>query len=114
MNRMIASCGLICTECPAFVATQNNDEQLRIKTAEQWSKEFKADIQPESIFCDGCLQKKGRLFSHCKVCPIRKCCLEKDIPNCAYCDDYGCEHIIEFFGFVPEAKKVLDVIRVNL
>ena len=43
MNRMIASCGLICTECPAFLAHKNDDEQLRIKTAKQWSKEFKAD-----------------------------------------------------------------------
>ncbi len=63
MNRMIASCGLICTECPAFLAHKNNDEELRIKTAKQWSKNFNADIR--NINCVGCLKK--------------------NIPNCARC-----------------------------
>ena len=110
MNKMIASCGLICTECPAFLAHKNNDEKLRIKTAKQWSKEFKADIKPENINCVGCLEKDGILFHHCLECKIRACCLEKNIPNCAHCDDYGCELITEFFDCVQEAEKVLDKI----
>jgi len=47
MKEMIAYCGLICNECPAYIAHKNDNEQLRIKTAKQWSKEFKADIKPE-------------------------------------------------------------------
>ena len=114
MNRMIAACGLICTECPAYIAHKNNDQQLRVKTAEEWSKMFKAKLKPEIINCVGCLETEGTLFHHCMECKIRACCREKEILNCAYCDDYGCEHITEFFGFVPEAKKVLDDIRANL
>ena len=114
MKRIIAYCGLICTECPAYIAHKNDDEQLRIKTAEEWSKMFKAKLKPESINCVGCLETEGTLFHHCMECPIRACCREKEILNCAYCDDYGCEHITEFFGFVPEAKKVLDDIRANM
>lgn len=29
MEKMIAFCGLVCTECRAFIATQNNDEEIR-------------------------------------------------------------------------------------
>ncbi|MCK4654204.1 MAG: DUF3795 domain-containing protein [Candidatus Cloacimonetes bacterium] len=113
MEKMIACCGLICTECNAFLATLNNDAELRKKTAKEWSKMHKAALKPDDIFCDGCLTTTGRIFRYCKVCPIRKCCREKNISNCAYCSDYPCEKITEFFGFVPAAKKVLDEVRQN-
>ncbi|MBN2243467.1 MAG: DUF3795 domain-containing protein, partial [Acidobacteria bacterium] len=29
MEKMIAYCGLTCTDCDAFKATQNNDDKLR-------------------------------------------------------------------------------------
>jgi hypothetical protein len=31
MDKMIAFCGLTCTECPAFIATQKNDDKEREK-----------------------------------------------------------------------------------
>ncbi len=55
MDKMIAFCGIVCTECPAFLATQKDDHNERMKVAELWSKEFKAEIKPEDINCDGCL-----------------------------------------------------------
>jgi len=111
MEKIIAACGIVCSECPAYIATLNDDEEMRKKTAEDWSKMYSAALKPEDIFCDGCLTKTERIFSHCKVCPIRKCCREKNISNCAYCNEYHCDKITEFFGFVPDAKKVLDAIR---
>ncbi|HHE38936.1 MAG TPA: DUF3795 domain-containing protein [Candidatus Cloacimonetes bacterium] len=111
MCKMIGSCGIVCSDCPAFIATQNDDEDLRKKTAADWAKMYDADIKPEDVFCVGCLQSNGRLFSHCNVCEIRKCCREKGIDNCAYCPDYACDKIIEFFGFVPDAKLTLERIR---
>ena len=38
MNDMIAYCGLNCEKCDAFIATQNNDNALREKTAKLWSE----------------------------------------------------------------------------
>ena len=35
---MIAYCGLDCSKCGAFLATQANDDALRAKTSEEWSK----------------------------------------------------------------------------
>ena len=111
---MIAFCGLNCTECPAFMATRKDDNKEREKVAKVWSKEFKCDIKPEAINCDGCLEESGRLFSHCKVCEIRKCGQEKEVKNCASCDDYACEKLIKFFDIAPKTKITLSEIRKNL
>ena len=82
--------------------------------AKVWSKEFKCDIKPEDINCDGCLEESGRVFSYCKVCEIRKCGQEKEVKNCAYCDDYACEKLTNFFNMAAEAKTTLEEIRKNL
>jgi len=115
MDKMIAFCGLICSECPAFIATQKDDDNERKKVAELWAKEYNSpDLKPEDINCDGCLSENGRLFGYCKTCDIRSCALEKNAKNCAYCDDYACEKLVKFFDMAPEAKNNLDEIRGNL
>ena len=114
MDKMVAFCGITCTECPAFLATQKDDDNERKKVAELWSEQFNAEIKPEEVNCDGCLSDNGRLFGHCKVCEIRKCGQEEGIKNCAYCDDYACEKLNSFIDDVPEAKATLEEIRKNL
>ena len=37
-NKFIACCGLDCEKCDARLATVNDDDALRRKTAELWSK----------------------------------------------------------------------------
>lgn len=110
-EKMIAYCGITCTECPAYIASQKNDDQLRAETAKKWSELFKASIKPEDINCDGCAADSKRLFSQVSVCEIRKCARNKNIQNCAYCAEYPCKKLTELFGFVPEAKATLEEIR---
>jgi hypothetical protein len=55
MQEIVAYCGLVCTECPAYVATQKNDNQARAKVAEEWSKQFQHNFKTEDINCNGCL-----------------------------------------------------------
>ena len=114
MDKMIAFCGLNCTECPAFIATQKDDDKKRERVAKIWSKEFNSEIKPEDINCGGCLVESDLLFSHCKVCEIRKCGREKEVKNCAYCDVYVCEKLTKFFDMAPDAKITLSEIRKNL
>jgi hypothetical protein len=113
MEKMIAVCGLACTDCPAFIATQNDDDAKRRKVAESWSSE-KFTLTAEDINCDGCLTKGGRLVAFCNDCEIRACGLERELANCAYCGDYPCVKLNKMFDQTSEARKNLDEIRGDL
>jgi hypothetical protein len=112
-ERMVAYCGIVCTECPAFVATKQDDMEALAKVAEQWSKEFNASLKAEDCICDGCIGE-GRKIGHCAECEIRACAIGRGVVNCAHCDDYGCEKLAGFFQFAPNAKATLDEIRLSL
>jgi hypothetical protein len=114
MEKLISMCGLICSECPAFIATQKNDDEERRKVAEMWAKEYKADLKSEDINCSGCIVDTDKLFNYCKVCEIRKCGKEKKVKNCAYCTEYACEKLTDFFKMAPQAKTNLEEVRKNL
>lgn len=114
MEKMIAYCGLICnSECPAFIATQKDDDEARKKVAERWSSE-KYPLRPEDINCDGCLVVDGRLLAFCKDCEARRCGLARGVKNCAYCEEYPCEKLDDMHRQAPKAKLRLDEIRKNL
>jgi hypothetical protein len=110
-KKVIASCGLTCSECPAYIATQKNDDALRAETAKKWSEMFKADIKPADINCDGCPSDSPRLFSYCAVCEIRKCAREKKVATCASCPEYACEKLDKFLAQAPEARAALEALR---
>jgi len=96
-EKHIAMCGLECNTCGAFVATKNNDNDLREKTAKEWTERYKIKppLKPEDINCQGCLSQDGSLYRHCLVCEIRKCGFGKGIKNCKECKDYKCDKLIE-------------------
>ena len=54
MRKMIAYCGLDCEKCDAYLATVNDDNALREKTAQLWSELNQVDITAEQINCEGC------------------------------------------------------------
>jgi len=112
MEEIIAYCGLNCSACPAYIATQKDDYEEIKKVAEQWSNESMS-FKPEDIYCDGC-NSDERVFSWCKDCPTRNCCREHQLENCAYCTDYFCDNLKKTFGMDPTAKERLDDIRKNL
>ena len=115
MDKMIAYCGLVCTDCPAYIATQADDRSALERVAAQWREEYNAPhLTVESVICDGCLTEEGRKCSHCAECEIRACGVMRSVVNCAHCADYACEKLEGFFGFVPDARAVLDEIRLSL
>ncbi len=110
MLKMIAFCGLCCTECPTFLATQNDDDNARAKTAAMYAEKFGFDMKPQEINCDGCHSEGGRLISYCRSCDIRKCGQEKGIENCVLCDEQPCEKLTGFHVFSPEAKASFEAV----
>lgn len=112
---MIAYCGLICTDCPAYIATKANDLEALQRVAKQWQEEFNApDITAESVICDGCVDAEGRHCSHWPECDVRACGWEHGVANCGHCADYPCDKMERFFGFAPDARTVLDAIHQSL
>ena len=111
MDEMIAFCGSACQQCDAFAATRDDDDQKRAQVAQLWSKQYHAQIKAEDINCQGCKSTGDIHFNYCHVCEIRKCAMEKDVQNCARCDDYSCEKLDKFFEIAPENKERLDAIR---
>lgn len=114
MEPMIGCCGLICSDCAAYVATQANDQTALEKVAAQWREEYHApQITVVSVICDGCIED-GRKCAHCAECEIRACARTLGLPNCGHCPEYPCEKAMGFFAMVPAAKAVLDDVRTGL
>ena len=102
MEKMIAYCGLNCEKCDAYIATVNNDQALREKTAKFWSELNKVSILPEQINCEGC-RSDGVKTAFCEnICPIRKCAVKKEVEVCSKCSDFkNCETIQTFLSKNP-------------
>jgi hypothetical protein len=89
-NRYIAYCGNDCTVCPQY--------------QKSWS--------------EGCLGNTPA--NYCGTCAVRRCNLEKQNANCAYCEKYPCK-ILEkqyenmktdgYSEWAAMAKTALDAIR---
>ena len=111
---VVSKTGFIISSVKSTIPNRLFNYKERRKVAELWSKQYNADIKPEDVNCDGCLSESGRLIGHCKVCEIRKCGRDKNIINCAYCNEYACEKLNQFFKMAPDAKTTLEDIKDNL
>lgn len=85
MNKTIAYCGLDCEKCDAYLATMNDDWELRRKTAKLWAELNHAPILPEHINCQGCRVEGIKTVFCDSMCDIRQCALKKGIATCADC-----------------------------
>jgi hypothetical protein len=112
MERIVAYCGLVCTDCEAYLATQANDlaalEEMVARAREQLNAPH---LTIESATCDGCLTDDGRKCGYCFECEIRACGVARGVANCGYCPDYACEKLTGFFSRAPHARTVLDGLR---
>lgn len=117
-NRFLAACGLDCGNCPVLIAAKNNDHELRAKTAKEFSELYKDylggyPVKPEDVNCSGCQSENG-IFRGCELCPIRKCCHEKNFTTCANCIEYSQCKMLSGFYSIPahrHAKDNLDKLR---
>ena len=112
MSRLVAYCGLVCSECGAYRATQADDAVALERVAAQWREEYLLPgIAAAWVLCDGCLGSEGRKCGHCGDCEIRACGMSAGVANCAACPDYSCVRLERFFELVPAARAVLDGLR---
>jgi len=112
MSQMIGACGLICSECSAYKATQANDADAIARTAEKWHREHGGDFKPEDVWCDGCMSASERKCSYARAgCGVRACAVGRGVANCGVCDEYGCEKMTAFVQGVPQMRETLEAVR---
>ena len=109
MKRQIAICGLDCEKCDAYIATKNNDQSLREKTAKLWSELNHASILPEHINCEGCRMNGAKTLFCSTMCEIRKCAVAKGIETCGYCPEKDiCPKVNAIWQNNPQARENLQ------
>jgi hypothetical protein len=115
MQEMIAYCGLVCTGCPAYIATQEDDDTMRKQVVEKWSSD-QYPMKVEDVNCDGCLCVGTRLMKFCNECEVRTCGSDREVENCAHCEDYVCSKLEKLWSMISsaEAKQRLAKIKEDL
>lgn len=119
----LAYCGIDCEKCPVRIATSEDDDDLRQKTAREWSSLYGEilesfgihSLKPEDMNCCGCRSNRG-LFIGCASCSIRKCSKDKGFITCASCDEYeSCDMLKGFYSseIHQSAKENLDRMRMK-
>lgn len=109
MTKIIAPCGIICSDCAAYKATQEDDWEKLAEIAVQWSDED-TKYKAEEMVCDGCLGK--RLNVYCATCSGRACALGKGFTVCSQCPEYSCEKLEKLWSTFSNWS--IEAVKANL
>ena len=108
MNPLIAYCGLDCGKCDAFIATKNDDQALRERTAKLWAELNNAPILPEHINCEGCRADGVKTFFCQSLCAVRQCAVGKGVGTCGDCSEMeSCPKVGAIISHNPDVLKNL-------
>ena len=105
----ISYCGLLCNECPLYIATKNNDLQAKERLAVECSTES-ITFTAEDMTCEGCFCEKNDRSIMCGDCENRKCAKNKAVENCGLCSEYPCEIVERRLPVDSENRVRLDEI----
>ena len=105
--RKIAFCGLVCSECPVWIATQAGDRAAMARLAQEYSTPDFA-FAPDDMVCRGCDSPAGANEKMCAGCPIRQCGMGRGLPHCAACPDYPCRTMEQYIPADSDRRRRLD------
>jgi len=107
----LAYCCLNCYECELFIATRDNNEQLKAKVVQKWNIKKDENFNLQDFGCLGCNSEKLAFF--CTNCPVKKCAIQKGFQLCAQCDELdSCDK--ELWKNYPEIKENAINVRAKL
>ena len=106
----ISYCGLLCNECPIFIATVENNEHEKEKLAGEFSGE-RMQFTKEDMNCYGCFHEDTRNSKMCGGCEIRICAGGKGVENCGHCSQYPCNYIDTYVPAGSDNRIRLDDIN---
>ena len=136
MKDIITYCGYRCNLCLAYKDNVKSEKDKQ-KFSDGLFKYFGFRMDPEECYCEGCRKDETKDPKPLDTnCPVRPCAIEKEMENCANCENYICnklrKRIVEYekvaarYGKpIPEEdynnfikpyenKKVLDEIRIKI
>jgi hypothetical protein len=101
-NIKIGICGDVCSECPRYIATQNNDTIELGKIVELWYRLGFRNIivSAEELKCTGCSSDNACAYQ------INNCNHLSGKHNCGECDLFPCEKINAAFQKTEELKDI--------
>ena len=102
MEKIIAKCGIRCDLCPAHEDKLTTDQDKE-KMSQAFSEYYDYKLSPEDIKpCKGCnlLDKPPE-----GNCSVFFCVKEKQIPNCAHCNEFPCKNISDQMNAFDETMK---------
>ena len=109
VSSMIGCCGLDCEKCDAYIATINDDQALREKTAKLWSELNNAPILPEHINCVGCRADGVKTVFCESLCEIRKCARSRNVATCGDCAEWrNCPTVGAIIANSPATLRNLE------
>ena len=109
-KELIGYCGLDCEQCDARIATINNDNALREKTAKLWCEMNNTDvIKPEHINCLGCRAEGVKTYFCSCICEVRKGSVEKGFETCAECSSKADCQILAPFMTNEVARRNIGI-----
>ncbi len=86
---MKSACGVLCSQCPAYLATARGPEYQQ-QTAAAWERIYRLSVTAEQLACGGCLAPDEEVFHTSRGCEARLCCRERGLGSCAECDEDDC------------------------
>jgi predicted RNA-binding Zn-ribbon protein involved in translation (DUF1610 family) len=98
-RNLVSPCGLYCGVCAIRIATVDDNDKFRERLAPVYG------VKPEDLYCEGCLAPVEKVWTYCKVCPIKTCAGERGYEGCHQCDEWPCAPIESFP--IPVGKKVI-------
>jgi hypothetical protein len=107
-KKRISYCGIDCSICPVYVATEKRQKKAQIRIAKLWSDQ-ETHYESCEISCKGCHEPWGKKFRHCAECEVRACARKKLYTTCADCPEYPCEKLNNLYANLD--KKI---VRINL
>jgi hypothetical protein len=111
---MISYCGIDCSKCETFLATQTDSAIDRKKIALKCRLQFNVNLEPEQINCTGCKSDGVKCSFSTTLCEIRKCNIRKYQPHCAVCREYKCAKLEKIIASAPAIGEALAALRTSL
>ena len=101
MEQIISKCGYRCDLCPAYEKNLKSDADKQ-RMSDAWEKYCGFQVPPEQIqSCPGC-----EVSGADPTCTVRPCAIEKNMENCAHCEEFACDKLKPKMNFVEENVKV--------